>query len=181
MGNRKLSQMSAAQMGLTLHEEKLLKLYFSRRVRPYLVAIGVLVCVLGVSVSVGVPGTGADAGIDEEQLSAEIESASVALQEQLGSELAALRSELVGLSEELKRSRSAPASATDAKARKRLDRFDGAMSGVRKRLGELEERTQAAASQLVALEDREIVEESLAESDAAGPGEAASVEGLPFE
>ena len=180
MGNRKLSKMSAMQMGLTSHEEKLLKAYFSRRTQPYLVAIAVLVCLLGVSFSIGLPGAGAHSGIDEQQLAVQMESFDIALREQLGSDLTDLRSELVVLSDELKQSSASPANSRDAGARKRLDRFDAAMSRVKRRLDQLEKRTQAAEEQLVGLEDRQMVEAALADR-ADGEAEAAPVEDLAFE
>jgi hypothetical protein len=181
MGNSKSTRMTAAEIGLTPHEERLLKSYFSRRTRPYLVALGLLVCALGAILSAGVP----DAGSDSQgaaQRAEELQSASEALRGQLEAEIAALRGELGGLSQALQDQESKPQGGTDSGARKRLDQVDSSIRKLGKRIDEMEARAVAAETRLLGFEGRLGVEDSLPgappEAEAPDPGDST---GMAFE
>ena len=160
MGNSKSTRMTAAEIGLTPHEERLLQSYFSRRTRPYLAALLVLVCVLGAILSVGMPGPAAQPQADAERLTAELEGATAALRTQFDAEVAGLRRQLASLSAALEEAGSNPPRTTDAGARKRLDQVDASIRLLTKRLDELEQRTKSAEAQTLGFEDRQRVEDA---------------------
>lgn len=163
MGNPKSTRMTAAEIGLTPHEERLLQSYFSRRTRPYLAALLVLVCVLGAILSVGMPGRpAAEPQADAERLAAELEGVTAALRTQFDAEVAGLRRQLASLSAALEEAGSNPPGTTDAGARKRLDQVDASIRRLTKRLDELEQRTKSAEVQTLGFEDRQRVRDAAA-------------------
>lgn len=167
MGNSKSTRPKASDLGLTPHEEQLLRGYFSRRTRPYLVAIVVLLCLLGAAFSMGLPGANEAAQADA--VAVEVERATAAMREEFEVELAQLRAELEAASDAAKQSAAAQRKHEDTTARIRIEEVGDSMSGLAKRIDAMEKSAEATQAKVAYLEERRRVEAAIARGSSVTP------------
>lgn len=164
MATSRSTSRAAGELGLTPHEVRLLRAYFRRHTRPYLIGLLFVVAVLGVSSSVGLPMRGGESEQQSIDALRRAELAAVELRSNVDTELASLRSELRALETALGEDASPSSASGDVSMHGRLEAVDSKLGRVARRLDALERRAGSVDKRLVDLSrsgvDRSLVDAS---------------------